>query len=200
MTIKATIWDFSGVLIQPVIPDPFKQLACELGIPPDSLTKYFDGTENGRMDRGKESERAYLHRMKQELGLKENAIQVLGNFFFEKFKLDADLITFIRQSRSKLKTALCSNFSDRLRPSLDVPWKVTDAFDVIIISCEVGYIKPERQIYQMTLEKLAIQSSEAIFVDDNQKNIEGARAMGINAILFNCTSQTIAEINSFCES
>ncbi len=200
MTIKATIWDFSGVVIQPVIPDPYDQLACELGIPTDRLIKYFNGTENGSMDRGKESEQAYLQRMKQELGLKGNAIQILGNFFFDKFRLDHDLMAFIRQSHLKLKTALCSNYSDRLRPSLDVKWKVADAFDVIIISCEVGYIKPERQIYQMTLEKLDLQPSDVIFIDDNQKNVEGACAMGMNAILFKKTSQTIAEINAFCES
>ena len=196
MTIKATIWDFSGVLIQPIFPDPYKQLADELYIPADWLTKYFDGTENYRLDRGTESEQAYLRRMICGLGLKESAIPVLENFFFGKFKLDQELITFIRQSRPKMKTALCSNFSDRLRPAINEQWKISDAFDAIIISCEVGHVKPEPVIYQATLDQLQLNPEDAVFIDDQEKNVKGAQAIGMRAILFNNTLQTIAEINA----
>lgn len=197
MTIKATIWDFSGVLIQPRVPDPYSELACELGISTDQLAKYFDGTENSQMDIGKETEKDYVWRMIHELRLKPEAFQLISNFFFDKYELDNELMTFIRQSQPGMRAALCSNFSDRLRPSLDEPWGITNDFDVIVISCEAGVKKPEPKIYQLTLEQLGIAPEEAVFIDDLEKNVKGAQAVGIKGVWFKNTRGTIQQIQHY---
>ena len=57
-------------------------------------------------------------------------------------------------------------------------------FEVIIISAEVGITKPNTEIYKKALEALSIAPSEAIFIDDNPNNTQGARKCGIDAIEF----------------
>ena len=51
----------------------------------------------------------------------------------------------------------------------------------VVVSCEVGLIKPEPEIYQHLCERFSLQPSECIFVDDMLENVEAARACGWHA-------------------
>lgn len=55
-------------------------------------------------------------------------------------------------------------------------------------------MKPDPRIYQLTLERLAVWAEEAVFVDDMSHNVEGARAIGMEAIQFKNTSQTMVDL------
>jgi len=195
MAIKAIIWDFSGVIIKPRVPDPHAFLARELGVDPVDFAKYFDGRENARMDLGEESENEYYDRIIREYNLKtRDVLQIFNRYFFDLFELNETLLGFIRASRPRLKMALCSNFSSQLRSLLEKKWKIIADFDVLVISSEVKLLKPDARIYQLTLERLAVHPEEAIFVDDSKKNVEGARALGIPCILFQDDLATLQEI------
>ena len=56
-------------------------------------------------------------------------------------------------------------------------------FSSFIISSQIGVIKPHPLMYQKALQELEIQPNEAVFIDDNIKNCEGAIKLGIDAIL-----------------
>ncbi len=51
-------------------------------------------------------------------------------------------------------------------------------------SYELGFIKPEAPIYQHAIEGLGVEPAEALFLDDRPENVEGARAAGIHAVVF----------------
>ena len=57
-------------------------------------------------------------------------------------------------------------------------------FGGIVISGEIGAIKPQPRIYQVLLERFAIDPLSAVFVDDVEANAAAARAFGIHAIHF----------------
>ena len=57
-------------------------------------------------------------------------------------------------------------------------------FDVVIVSYEVGFAKPDRRIYELCLSRLGVAPAEALFVDDRIPNVEAARTIGISAIVF----------------
>ena len=48
----------------------------------------------------------------------------------------------------------------------------------------VGMRKPDREIYELTCERMSITPGEAVFVDDNADNIAAARAYGMEAVHF----------------
>jgi epoxide hydrolase-like predicted phosphatase len=195
MTIKATIWDFSRVLLQPLMADPHTFIAHELGIDPLKFANYFNGEENARMDLGEESETEFYRRVIREQGLEMDALHIFERYFFDLFNVNEELINYIRKSRPQFKTAICSNFSSLLRPLLEKKWKIIDVFDVLVISNEVKLLKPDPRIYQLTLERLHVKPHEAVFIDDTEKNVAGAQALGIHGILFKDTRETIEEIN-----
>jgi putative hydrolase of the HAD superfamily len=51
-----------------------------------------------------------------------------------------------------------------------------------VISYEVKYIKPEPEIYQILMDKYNINPEEAVFLDDNQANLEAAKVFGFHTI------------------
>ena len=64
-----------------------------------------------------------------------------------------------------------------------------DPFELRVLSYEVGSWKPEAKIYALALEKAGVKPEEAIFIDDQKKNVDAAEALGIHGIVFQNTEQ-----------
>ena len=92
------------------------------------------------------------------------------------------LVTYIRSLKPRYQTAIISNAMNDLGELLSVTYPITDAFDVIVGSADVGVMKPDPAIYALTLGRLGREPEETIFVDDFLHNVEGARAVGMQAI------------------
>jgi epoxide hydrolase-like predicted phosphatase len=61
---------------------------------------------------------------------------------------------------------------------------IDELFDVVIDSSEVGVRKPSAAIYQLTLERLGgVPPDQAVFLDDVESNVAGARDVGLHGIL-----------------
>jgi epoxide hydrolase-like predicted phosphatase len=69
-----------------------------------------------------------------------------------------------------------------------------DMFDVVVFSCAEGVKKPDRKIYELTLEKLGSLSEQSVFIDDNPEYINGAKKVGINTVLFQSIVQVKNEL------
>ena len=63
-----------------------------------------------------------------------------------------------------------------------------------ILSYKDKITKPDRQIYELLLERFGLKAEECVFLDDTKKNIDGARAVGIHGILFHDREQAVAEL------
>lgn len=61
--------------------------------------------------------------------------------------------------------------------------EVKDYFDGIVTSFEVKSIKPDRRIFEITIERCGILPEETIFLDDSQKNLDTAAQLGFGTIL-----------------
>ena len=73
---------------------------------------------------------------------------------------------------------------------------VDEIFDVVVDSAFVGMRKPEREIYELTLERLGdgIGADECLFVDDVDVNCEMAASLGMTAVHYVSAEQAIPEI------
>lgn len=54
--------------------------------------------------------------------------------------------------------------------------------DHIILSCDCGFLKPDADIYNYTIETLGIDASTSVFIDDMAENVEGAIACGLQSV------------------
>jgi 2-haloacid dehalogenase len=57
-------------------------------------------------------------------------------------------------------------------------------FDGYVISALVGTAKPDREIFELALDRFGLQPADALFVDDNRANVAAAAEVGIQAVLF----------------
>lgn len=72
-------------------------------------------------------------------------------------------------------------------------WEV---FDGRVISCRLRLCKPEPAIYQHLLQTYALAPSETLFIDDVQKNLDAAAALGIRTLRFENAAQCERELRA----
>jgi epoxide hydrolase-like predicted phosphatase len=192
MAIQAVIWDLGGVLVRTEEPNPRKRLAARFGMTRNEIEGLVFGGESGdKAQRGEISVGQHWEAIGNKLGLTQGELNDFIAGFWGGDVLDTTLIDFIRSLRPELKTGLLSNaFSDLRRMLTDV-WEIFDVFDEVIISAEVGLVKPDARIYQLAVSNLGVTPNEAVFIDDFPHNVEGARAVNLQAIHFKSTRQTL---------
>lgn len=105
--------------------------------------------------------------------------------FHHNTDIDHRLISAILQLKKKYKIGLLSNSSlDWISVALD-QFHLRSIFDVLVVSGEVGFIKPQPEIYQITLDRLGLAPNQIVFVDDASSNVLAAQKLGMNGVLYN---------------
>ena len=111
-----------------------------------------------------------------------------------------ELITFIQGLKGKYKLAMVSNINSRERlDSRFLPGQLDDLFELVVPSGEVGYIKPQPEIFELAAAKLGVLPSECIFIDDIADFCQGARNVGMQSIQFISTTQAINDLNDLID-
>ncbi len=87
-----------------------------------------------------------------------------------------------------------SNWSAETFPFAREKYDFFDLFDDMVISANVGLVKPEPEIYNVMLEKIGRPASECLFIDDSLPNIQQANTMGFNTIHFQSPVQLKEEL------
>ncbi|WP_410790713.1 HAD family hydrolase [Kribbella sp. C-35] len=99
---------------------------------------------------------------------------------FAHFEHQPAMSALVRRVNERgIRTALLSNSWGNTYPR--DTWD--GMFDDIVISGEVGLRKPEPEIFQLAAQRLGLEPAECVFVDDLQLNVDGAREVGMTAIL-----------------
>jgi len=88
-----------------------------------------------------------------------------------------------------------SNWSAETFPYAREQYDFFGLFDDIVISGEVGMVKPEPEIFEITLQRISKPAHECLFIDDAPANIEQARRMGFTTILFQSSEQLEKELH-----
>ena len=103
----------------------------------------------------------------------------------EFFNPQKDVLKIYDEMRSKgFKLVLLSDQVKKLWEDIDKRYNISAYFDEIIISSNTGFSKPDQRIYQYALEKMDTRAQESIFIDDQEGNIDSAKQMGFEVILY----------------
>ena len=206
--ITALISDFGGVLTTPLIRG-FLAYQEQAGVTVQELgaTMARAAEEDGvhplyALERGEISEAEFQRRLESRLEGRFD-FEHLRRLYFERLEPNREMIEFVRDLRGRgLRTALCTNNVREWEPL----WRsklpeLDEVFEVVVDSAFVGSRKPERKIYDITLERLGgVKPQECVFVDDIDVNCEGARGLGMHPVRFEETSRAIAEVEALLSS
>ncbi len=105
--------------------------------------------------------------------------------FRQNTDLDAELLDYIIRLKKYYKIGLVTNSStDWLEIAFD-QFHIRHIFDEVVVSGEVGFIKPQPQIYQIAIDRLGVRPDQIVFIDDNPANVAPARKLGMRGVVYN---------------
>ena len=108
--------------------------------------------------------------------------------------LNQELARYFASLRPRVRTGILSNSFVGAREREQELYGFEDMCDVIVYSHEVGWMKPDPRIYHAACDRLGCAAEDAALLDDLPANIDGARAVGMHAVLFTDTAQAIADL------
>jgi epoxide hydrolase-like predicted phosphatase len=111
-----------------------------------------------------------------------------------------ELIAYFAHLRPRYQTAILSNSFVGARQKEQECYHFGDVCDLLVYSHEEGMEKPEQRFFELVCERLGVQPSEVVFLDDVEGHVLAARRLGIHAIVFQNTAQAIADIESLLQA
>jgi putative hydrolase of the HAD superfamily len=195
--VKALVLDFGGVISKTLF-ETHHLTETALGLAPDTLNwrgPFAPETDPlwASMERGEISERDYWLIRSREVG------RLVGEDW-------RDMETFVKRARGADPEAVIRPEADRaIRIVADAGFKLAilsneldlfygagfreklpllDRFQAIVDATHTKILKPDPRAYRMVLEQLSLGPGCCVFVDDQQRNIAGAQACGLQTVYF----------------
>lgn len=197
--IKAVFFDLGGVIVRTEFQAPRQHLAERLGMEYEDLVKLvFDSPSSIKASHGEISDKEHWAEVTKRLRRPAAETETIREEFFAGDVVDREILEFLRSLRPDYFVGLISNAWPDLRDYI-ARQKFDDAFDHMVISGEVGVIKPEARIYQIALEQARVNPDEAVFVDDFEENVEGCRAVGMHGIHFRDPQEAMGELKNLLD-
>jgi HAD superfamily hydrolase (TIGR01509 family) len=187
--IKALIFDCFGVLVGKGFEYTYRQAGGD-----PLKDRDFINDQLGRANLGMVSHDEFSSAMADKLNISQEAwSQSIRHAELQ----DLELLEYIEALHQKYKIGMLSNSNKGVIESkIDERW-LKQCFDVIIISAEVGLVKPNPEIYQLTADRLGVETDECIFVDDRKSFTDAASDLGMKSIVYKDIVSLKKSISSF---
>ncbi|AJR04310.1 HAD family hydrolase [Siansivirga zeaxanthinifaciens] len=108
-------------------------------------------------------------------------------------------VTILKQllAIKKYKIVALTNWSSETFPIAQKRFEFLNWFEGIVVSGDEKTRKPFKAIYDITLERFNIYPETSLFIDDNLRNIEAAKSLGIHGIHFKDPETLINQLKTF---
>lgn len=188
---KAVITDFSGTLADDTFPGAIMQYEEELGLESGKLMRIISTKYWPRFSLDEITEKDFWYGSLGEAGInpiRERDVRRLRNQILGTTRICAvPMVAFYRYLRGKgIKTGVITNAA---RPWFEF-WKEAFAdllegtFDTVVTSYETKLRKPDPRIYRCAADALSVAPQEAIYIDNESRDVQGAESTGMDGILF----------------
>jgi len=191
--IESVIFDWGGVLIDDPTPGLMRYCAQALAVSKEDYikahSKFAEDFEKNLIN-----EDTFWERICGELDVSKPKVPSLwADAFKAVYVPRKDMFSLAARLRKNgYKTALLSNTE---AAAMQYFYQLQyDMFDVLVFSCAEGTRKPEKKIYELTVQRLSSQPGQSVFIDDKPEYINGAKEAGLNTILSRNVEQVKNEL------
>ena len=147
-----------------------------------------------RLERGEIAVEEFEHLLSAALAQEGSPVEAQGlvGRMFADLAIYEDSMTSLvtRAHAAGIRTGLLSNSWGNEYDRSD--WH--EMFDAVVISGEVGMRKPEREIFELTLDRLGLSAGDCVFIDDMPHNIAAAAEAGLAGIVHRTFDETAGEL------
>ena len=162
--IKVIAFDLGGVLI--------KEKHIVLSNDEDALERLFGPNI---------SDEEFINQGKLKIGSNKDILSISNDIINKLYEVkDKNIFDKIKNNYPNIKIIIATNHISLIRNYIENNFNI-DSNDIVILS-EINKIKPNSDYYNYILDKYNIKPNELLFIDDSEKNINGALRLGINTI------------------
>jgi putative hydrolase of the HAD superfamily len=197
MDLQAVIFDYGEVLSGPPDPEAHRELLAIARVPEESFEKAYWAY---RLDYDADilNGQTYWQTVARDTGANFTAQQIAQLLEVDARmwgNLNPAMIAWIpRIKAAGFRLGILSNMGLGVLEYLRPRFSWLEQFDQLTWSCDLGVVKPDPAIYLHTIKKLNVKPEQALFIDNLQKNIVGAEAVGLNAALFENVEQLQSDL------
>jgi glucose-1-phosphatase len=180
--IKGILFDIGGVL---VALDGMPSLAKLLGLETrhdDLHAKWMASPSVVAYETGKIGTAEFAAGVVADLGLPVTADAFLQDFCSWPEGLLAGALELLDEIPGSYRVAALSNTSAAHWDSITA-MGLTNRFEQTYLSHQIGYLKPAAEAFLVALQGMGLSPSEVLFLDDGLRNVDAARALGMDAHL-----------------
>lgn len=182
-----------------------RQMAGVAGVTPERMREVLmpageptPGDAQWRLEEGQLSEDAYYEDLCDRLGSRPDraAFDLAASDIFAPIEPSMRLLERLKAAGHRL--GLLSNTNPiHWRFFLDGRFPVLNGvFEISLSSFGVGAMKPDPRIYAAAVERAGVPAGRVFFTDDRPENVEGAKAFGIDAVLFTDTGTLESDLRA----
>lgn len=193
---QAVLIDIGEVLASDRLPAIAAAWSTRLGLSQQAFLAALFGGSDDQVLTGRVSEPDWWAIVARRLHASPGVMTGLRRDVASVEQWDDALVAFLRRLRGQARTALVSNAWPHARAEL-IGAGLLDIADEIVLSCEIGYAKPDARIYTATLNRLGVEPGNALFIDDTPAHVDAAEALGLVGHLHASTVGTITRIGDF---
>ncbi len=184
--IKAIIFDCFGVLTS----SRWKEFWSSLPVSEQQGAREL----NRQYDAGQITKEEFLSRIQNLTAHSPEEVEFV--LFGHKELKNTQLIEYIRTLKNKYKLSILSNVATEWIKAELLNEQEQALFDDMVFSFEVGMTKPDARIFELAARRLKVSTNECVFIDDIDHYCQAARAVGMQAILYQNFAQMQADLKA----
>jgi FMN phosphatase YigB (HAD superfamily) len=181
--VKAVLLDLGNVLVFHDNALLFARLGARAGLSGPEVGQRLTGAGWTAANRGLLDAEGIRQDVCRALGV-DLPLAEFAPLWSSHFTLHTAVLPRVEGLVGRVKLGLVSNtnalHAAYLRPLLPI----LQRFDSVVMSCEVGHVKPEPEIYQRALAGVGCAPHEAAFFDDLREFVDAADGLGLHGRLF----------------
>lgn len=194
--IKNIVFDFGGVLVQYDFTAYFSKVLGSREKGEWFMRNILTDENNGLLDKGDKPFRCYIAEWKQRWPDYAIAIDALDRHYTDIFTGEVpgmyDLMVELKGKGYRLLGL--SNWSTKVFDIMDKFPRIFNILEGYLVSHKVHLLKPHKEIYEAFCTQFGVKPEECVFIDDKPENIEGAKSVGMNGIVFKDVEQLRTEL------
>lgn len=180
--IKFIYFDLGGVIVDHI--SGLIKTAKMFNLDVNNVVQFFQKHANN-LDRGIISLNEFENIFEKEFAFNNNTDKRVGEIIVENFGVIQETHDLMLQLATNHSIGILSNVSVDVFNYIKYKELIPNIlYDSIVLSAKLKLIKPEKEIFDIALSRSGYKPENILFIDDSKDNIEAARSLGWNGIVF----------------
>ena len=191
--VEAVIFDMGGVVLESKVEEVYAALAKDLSVDCGKLTQIFKDHQ-GELLSGKMTAATFAE-------LAGDVLQIENGRFVKQWKesylgvrvVNQEVFGLVKRLKYDYQVALVSNVSD-LHAEINRERGLYAHFNPAILSCQTGFYKPQKGIFEIALKRLELPADSCVLIDDRKEQLDVPAQMGFKTIWYQNAGQLMKDL------